>query len=388
MYRFLFSPRWLGFHLLVIVGIVTMVNLGFWQLRRLDERKAFNAQVSERIADPPAPLDDVLTAGADPDSVEWRSVTARGTYLPDEQFLVVNRSQDGIGGTMVVTPMQLADGRVLLVERGFMPGTTASRRPRRPARSTSSVGCARRRSVAPDSSATPRRASCRRRSALDIARLAPQLPGPPVPMFIELTASRPAEPTPFPAPVTLPELTDGPHLSYAVQWFTFSVAVVVGWVLAVRKSLKDQAPRRVHHQPPPQRPRQSPQHRRHRPGDLARRGVDAQVRRPHVDRQVEEGVEERRQLVLVEAQQHLEPVGVQPARPAQVARPDGVVDQAGIGARRRRDTARAMAVATARCGAQRGGDGVPGGGMGVAGGGAEPGHRTPPRAATTRRRRS
>ena len=76
MYRFLFSPRWLGFHLLVIVGIVTMVNLGFWQLRRLDERKAFNAQVSERIADPPAPLDDVLTAGTDPDSVEWRSVTA------------------------------------------------------------------------------------------------------------------------------------------------------------------------------------------------------------------------------------------------------------------------------------------------------------------------
>ena len=43
MYRFLFSPRWLGFHLLVIVGIVTMVSLGFWQLRRLDERKAFNA---------------------------------------------------------------------------------------------------------------------------------------------------------------------------------------------------------------------------------------------------------------------------------------------------------------------------------------------------------
>ena len=126
MYRFLFSPRWLGFHLLVIVGIVTMVNLGFWQLRRLDERKAFNAQVSERIADPPAPLDDVLTAGTDPDSVEWRSVTARGTYLPDEQFVVVNRSQDGIGGTMVVTPMQLADGRLLLVERGFEPGTTAA----------------------------------------------------------------------------------------------------------------------------------------------------------------------------------------------------------------------------------------------------------------------
>ena len=175
MYRFLFSPRWLGFHLLVIVGIVTMVNLGFWQLRRLDERKAFNAQVSERIADPPAPLDDVLAAGADPDSVEWRSVTARGTYLPAEQFLVVNRSQDGIGGTMVVTPLQLADGRVLLVERGFMPGTTPP--PAAPAGTVDVVGRLR-----PSEERRTRTAqrpqggrADRRRSALDIARLAPQL---------------------------------------------------------------------------------------------------------------------------------------------------------------------------------------------------------------------
>src|SRR4051794_25177451 len=102
MYRFLFTPRWLGFHLLVIVVIVAMVNLGFWQLRRLDERKAFNAQVESRIDPPPAPLDDVLTAGTDPGEVEWRSVTATGTYLPDETFSVVNRSQDAIGGTMVV----------------------------------------------------------------------------------------------------------------------------------------------------------------------------------------------------------------------------------------------------------------------------------------------
>ena len=43
MYRFLLRPKWIGFHLLVVAAIVTMVNLGFWQLRRLDERQAFNA---------------------------------------------------------------------------------------------------------------------------------------------------------------------------------------------------------------------------------------------------------------------------------------------------------------------------------------------------------
>jgi cytochrome oxidase assembly protein ShyY1 len=237
MYRFLFTPRWLGFHLLVIVVIVTMVNLGFWQLRRLDERKAFNATLSERIDEAPAPLDDVLTAGTDPDSVEWRSVTARGTYLPDEQFLVVNRSQDGIGGTMVVTPLQLADGRLLLVERGFTPGTTPPAPA--PGGTVDVVGRLRpseqRRT---GQLSDPKEGALREAQRLDIARLTPQLSGPPVPMFIELTASRPAEPKPYPAPVTLPELTNGPHLSYAVQWFVFSVAVVIGWVLAVRKSLR------------------------------------------------------------------------------------------------------------------------------------------------------
>jgi cytochrome oxidase assembly protein ShyY1 len=236
MYRFLFSPRWLGFHLLVIAVIVAMINLGFWQLRRLDERKAFNREVSARIQEPTAPLDDVLESGTDPDSVEWRSVTASGTYLPAEQFRVVNRSQDGIGGTMVVTPLRLADGRLLLVERGFMPGTTAP-----PAAPSGTVQIAGR--LRPSQTrhtgqlSDPSSGVLREAQRVDIPRLAPQLSATPVPMYVELTASRPAEPTPYPAPVTLPELTDGPHLSYAVQWFIFSVAVVVGWVLAVRKSI-------------------------------------------------------------------------------------------------------------------------------------------------------
>ncbi len=56
-----FRPRWLAFHLLVVGAIVLMVNLGFWQLRRLDERQAFNDRVASRIDLPPVPLDDVLS---------------------------------------------------------------------------------------------------------------------------------------------------------------------------------------------------------------------------------------------------------------------------------------------------------------------------------------
>jgi len=75
-YRFLLSPKWIAFHLLVIVVVVAMVNLAFWQLRRLHERREFNAEVRANSSQPIVPLDD-LRAGIDQHSpVEWRGVDA------------------------------------------------------------------------------------------------------------------------------------------------------------------------------------------------------------------------------------------------------------------------------------------------------------------------
>ena len=235
MYRFLLRPTWILFHLLVFGAIVAMVNLGFWQLRRLDERKAFNRQVEATIDQPAQPLDDVLPAGTDPRSAEWRSVTAVGEYVPDEQFTVVNRSQDGRAGDLTVTPLRLPDGRILLVERGFVPlgevdapartGTVEVTGRLRPSQE-------RRRGGLSD----PAEGDLTEVQRIDLERLAQQLPGPLVPAFIELTASRPAETGPYPVPVRAPELTEKNHLSYAMQWFLFAVAVAVGWGLAVRHS--------------------------------------------------------------------------------------------------------------------------------------------------------
>jgi cytochrome oxidase assembly protein ShyY1 len=56
-------------------------------------------------------------------------------------------------------------------------------------------------------------------------------------MYVDLIASAPPEVTDLPEPVATPDLSEGNHLSYAVQWFIFSIAVAVGWVLAVRRSI-------------------------------------------------------------------------------------------------------------------------------------------------------
>jgi cytochrome oxidase assembly protein ShyY1 len=235
MGTFLLRPKWLAFHLLVVTGIVAMINLGFWQLRRLDERRDFNATVEARFDEPVVALDTLLGPGVDPDDIEWRPVTASGTYVPDEGLVVVNRSQNGRAGENVVTPLRLDDGRILLVNRGFVPlGTTVTAPP---------SGVVTVEGIARPSEerrtgqlSDPAEGELTEVQRLDLERLAPQLPGEVVPVYVDLLRSSPAD-DPALQPVTRPDLSEGSHLSYAVQWFIFSAAVAVGWVLAVRRSI-------------------------------------------------------------------------------------------------------------------------------------------------------
>ena len=251
MYRFLFTPKWLAFHLLVVVAIITMVNLGFWQLRRLDARKEFNATVEARYDDAPVPIDDLLTPATEPDDfddIEWRPVSASGTYLPDETIVVVNRSQNGAAGRNVVVPLQLDDGNLLLVNRGFVP-LSVERLPDVPALDVDIVGHLRESQVRRTGQLSdPAEGDLTEAQRVDIDRLARQLPGSVLPMYVDLEVSEPAEEPGYPQPVAAPDLSERNHLSYAVQWFIFSIAVAVGWVLAVRKSIENR--RRATARPP------------------------------------------------------------------------------------------------------------------------------------------
>src|SRR3954462_14961701 len=119
-YRFLLSPKWILFHLLVIMLVVVMVNLAFWQLRRLHERREFNAEVRANATQPVVPIDHLRTDVAHHAPVEWRRVSATGTYVPGHQFRVVNRAQNGEPGKNVVDALQLDDGSLVLVNRGFV----------------------------------------------------------------------------------------------------------------------------------------------------------------------------------------------------------------------------------------------------------------------------
>ena len=235
-YGFLFRPRWIGFHLLVVVLVVTMVNLAFWQIRRLDQRRHFNSEVRDHSNQPIVDYAELEDATATPATVEWRRVRVAGTYLADHEFLVVNRSQNGETGRNVVDALQLDDGSLLLVNRGFVPQADAV--PPLPQGSVEVVGRLRaseHRGIGQEADDPSTALTEVRR--IDVGVLSGQFDGSKLaPMYVEQLEATPPDANVL-EPIAFPTLDEGPHLSYTIQWFIFSACTIVGWVLAVRRSI-------------------------------------------------------------------------------------------------------------------------------------------------------
>jgi surfeit locus 1 family protein len=235
--RFLLRPRWLLSHLFVVLLVVTMVNLGFWQLRRLDEKRDRNALIEARADRPATPVSELLDPGDDDVTVEgvrYRTVTATGTYDDDATVAVRNRTQDGVAGAWLVTPLRLEGGERVGVIRGFVglaPDDGSAVDAPAPAGEVTVTGLV----VDPDGldGTAPH----------DIAPLLAADDGI-LPALLRADESDPPEPNaadpsrPEPAsivPVPPPELSEGPHLGYAAQWFIFSAIAVIGYPLVLRR---------------------------------------------------------------------------------------------------------------------------------------------------------
>jgi cytochrome oxidase assembly protein ShyY1 len=246
-YGFLGRPRYVLFTVVMAGLVVLMINLAFWQLRRLHERRAANAQVTEHTALGAVPIGDVLTArssSAEVAQAQWRSVTASGTYDLGNEVLIRNRSLDSNAGYHVVTPLRLADGTAVLVNRGWIPlEQQAGHPPAVPTAPAGPVTVTGRIRVSQHkgryfSPSDPAEGHLTQLYRVDVPRIGQQVPYPVWPAYLELQGTQPAPAGPQPTLIALPELDEGPHLSYAVQWFFFSGCAIVGWFLAVRRSAR------------------------------------------------------------------------------------------------------------------------------------------------------
>ena len=213
MYRFALRGRWLVGTLLVLAVAALCVRLGLWQLDRLDQRRERNALVAARAAEEAGPLP------ADADAALYRRVRVSGTYLRGSDTIDGGRALDGRPGEHVLTAFAVDDGRTVLVNRGWVPNSGApSGRPPADA-------------AAPDGEVT-------------VTGVVLPSPQERFPVLIRLEEQEP--PQAFDLPVALGgeevDLGEGPHLSYAVQWFLFAAVALVGWPVLLWRTARSNSP--------------------------------------------------------------------------------------------------------------------------------------------------
>jgi surfeit locus 1 family protein len=195
------------------------VRLGVWQLDRLGQRRARNAVVAARLALPPL----LVGRATSPDSARQRRLIARGVYDFARERVWPGRSFDGTPGVALVTPLRLADGSAVLVDRGWVPSPDAYHVDQALYREPDTIAVEGLGFIA-----------ARGRGDVDPTALRESVPYALVPLVLQQTGTAASRGLPrrWPAPT----LDDGPHLSYAIQWFSFALIIVLGTVALLRKT--------------------------------------------------------------------------------------------------------------------------------------------------------
>ncbi len=230
------SLRWWIGHVLVVFLCVTFVNLGFWQLRRAEERRLENDVLAVRFASEALPIGDLVDgAGPDIESLLLRRAWAEGEFQPQYEVLVRSQVNEGTAGFHVVTPLLLEDGRALMVNRGWIPleldDLPSPVRP--PGGKVVVEGWLQ--LGQPSSSAEAGDDGSVR--TVDLVRLQEGVPWPLYDVYLIDEDGGGAGTLPVPVPP--PDLTDrGPHLLYAWQWFAFAATGAAGYVFLLRRALK------------------------------------------------------------------------------------------------------------------------------------------------------
>jgi cytochrome oxidase assembly protein ShyY1 len=222
------SRRWILFFVTVALLAYLAIRLGEWQFHRLEDREQENAVIRKNLDAPPVPVEEVLAVGRPvPADQEWRHVTARGEYLDEESVVVRYQTQDGQSGVDVVTPLRTEDGPALLVNRGWLEtgnvGTTTPDVPPAPEGEVAVTGWVRADATG-DSTAVDDRST----RAVSSVAIGATLPFPVYGGFVELDRERPSAAEPL-VKVEPPDLGEGPHFFYGLQWWFFAALAIFGF---------------------------------------------------------------------------------------------------------------------------------------------------------------
>jgi len=246
IFRAMFSRSWILTTLLVLVGGAVCVRLGIWQLDRLEQRRAFNSHIEAMWATEPLNLTGQSTL--DLTAMEYRAVEVSGTYDFENQVVLRNRYFQDQYGYNLLTPLLLDDGSAVLVDRGWIPadgndspadwhkydqsGQVTLRGQIRLGHTKPELG------GVPDPTLTPGQTRLAFWNIVNLERIQAQVPYPLLDVFVQPDVDPGDVEPPIPYQPEI-ELTEGPHLGYAGQWFIFASILVLGYPVYLRKKLEE-----------------------------------------------------------------------------------------------------------------------------------------------------
>lgn len=229
------SRRWRWATLLVMVGVVVLIRLGIWQLERLEERRTSNSALAAQLAQSAITLTGEENT-ADLLAMKDRTVAAAGEFDYDHQFTILLQTWEGRTGFYLVTPLRLNEEIAILVNRGWLPQVelvnlrqfdlpnpvtlegyiALSQVPQYGERETSQT------TFQPE------------QYRIDIEILQAQLPYTLLPIFIQQAPQSGESSLPYRLKHEI-DLSEGSHLSYAIQWFSFALLLGGGYFYYVRQ---------------------------------------------------------------------------------------------------------------------------------------------------------
>lgn len=244
--RALFSRKWWWVTILVLLLMAVFLRLSVWQMDRLQERRAANALLEQALAAPPLPL-TAVSLPANPQSLENHNVLVSGRYDFDNQVALIVQNWNGQAGIHLIAPLVAADGQTaVLIDRGWIPDSQADpsawTQYDQPGPITISGYVALSQTISRlGEKAIPDTAQ-QQWYRVDVAAIQAQMPYTLLPVYV-------IESPPENGDTGLPyhtarevDLSEGPHLSYAIQWIFFALLLGGGYLIYVNKSLAKPSP--------------------------------------------------------------------------------------------------------------------------------------------------
>ena len=231
MFKNLTKPRWIALTAFLLIMIYLFIRLSDWQFDRYNQRIQNNEITTTALSSEPINLTDLSQVS---DLKDWQKVSIKGEFVNSDAKLLRRQYLESSLGFWVITPLKLDNDQVILVNRGWIPiaesSTSQQEIPSSQQGDVTIIGYVQ---TLKDTKREPEDLPLNQINYLNSTNFSSQ---PLSTNYLQLASMTPIDNQV--AIIPLPELSNGPHFSYAIQWILFALMLPIGWYVLLKNENK------------------------------------------------------------------------------------------------------------------------------------------------------